>query len=60
MPTGDLNREERVTVASVGAATPQAENNPDPNGADKRRLISLRHSTLAQAQNWLRSYGSLS
>ena len=37
MPAGDLNRQERMFVASVGAATPQAENNLSPNGIDKRR-----------------------
>ena len=60
VPAGDLNRQERIIFASIGAATPQAKNNPSPNGIDKRRLLSLCHWTLAQARNRLRSYRSLS
>ena len=41
VPTRDLNRQEEVTVASVGAATPQTVNNPGPNITDKKRLANL-------------------
>ena len=49
-PTGNLNRQEEMTVTSVGAATPQAENNPGLNGTDKKRLISLCHWAQAQVK----------
>ena len=43
MPVGNLNRKESMTVVSVGVTRLQVENNPDPNGADKKRLIRLCH-----------------
>ena len=60
VPAENLNRQENMTVASVGVTKLQAENNPDPNGTDKRRSTSLCYWMLAQAYNLIKNYRSLS
>ena len=58
----NLNRHKRMNVANVGVTKLQAENDPDPKGAEKKRLIRHCHWMLAQAQacNLIKNYRRLS